>query len=173
MEILIKKAIKGDSEAFIHLMEINEISLYKTAKAILTNEEDIGDAIQETILAAYRNINTLKNPKYFKTWLIRILINNCNDIIKANKKIVLLEEHIETGTCDPTNTQLEVHSCMESLSKEQQTILDLYYHQGFNTREIAHLLGENENTVKSRLTRARNLFKKIFLKSEKGGIYNE
>lgn len=67
MEILVKKAIKGDSEAFIHLMELNEVSLYKTAKAILANEEDIGDAIQETILAAYRNLNTLKKPKYFKT----------------------------------------------------------------------------------------------------------
>lgn len=170
MEILVKKAIKGDSEAFIHLMELNEVSLYKTAKAILANEEDIGDAIQETILAAYRNLNTLKKPKYFKTWLIRILINKCNDIINTNKKVVLLEEYTTTGYCDQTDIQLEVQCCMEALSKEQQTVLNLYYHQGFNTREIAQLLGENENTVKSRLTRAKKILKDIFLKSEKGGI---
>ena len=84
MELLIKKAMKGDAEAFVQLMELNEVSMYKTAKAILANEEDIGDAIQETILAAYKNIHTLKKAQYFKTWLIRILINKCKDIIKKN-----------------------------------------------------------------------------------------
>lgn len=67
MEILIKKAIKGDSEAFISLINRHELALYKTAKAILNNEDDIGDAIQETILAAYKSIDKLKNSKYFNS----------------------------------------------------------------------------------------------------------
>ncbi|MBS5799376.1 MAG: sigma-70 family RNA polymerase sigma factor [Clostridiales bacterium] len=170
MELLIKKAMKGDAEAFVQLMELNEVSMYKTAKAILANEEDIGDAIQETILAAYKNIHTLKKAQYFKTWLIRILINKCKDIIKKNQKIILIESYAEEGCDEAINAQLEVDSCLEMLSSDQQTVLNLYYHQGFNTREIAELLGENENTVKSRLTRAKSYFKKIFLKSIQGGF---
>ncbi|MEW9077257.1 hypothetical protein [Terrisporobacter glycolicus] len=61
MENLIKKAKKGDEQAFFNLMEINKISLYKAGRAILNNDEDVADAIQETVIAAYRNIKSLKN----------------------------------------------------------------------------------------------------------------
>ncbi|MGL5675807.1 MAG: RNA polymerase sigma factor [Cellulosilyticaceae bacterium] len=165
MELLIRKAIKGDQDAFIKLMELNEVAMYKTAKAILANEEDIGDAMQETILAAYKHIDTLKKTAYFKTWLTRILINKCKDIIKANQKLVLVEDYDNTETCDPPSSQVELNACLESLPKEQQLILHLYYYQGFNTREISELLQENENTVKSRLSRSRQRFKEIFFRS--------
>lgn len=173
MELLIKKAIKGDSEAFIQLMDRHEQSMYKAAKAILANEEDIGDAIQETILSAYKNIHTLKSPQYFKTWLIRILINKCKDIIRVNQKVILTEDYHEEGYRENIESQLEVEACLERLSKEQQTVLNLYYHQGFNTREISELLDENENTIRSRLNRAKRYFKEIFLKSEGGVVNNE
>lgn len=146
MELLIKKAMKGDAEAFVQLMEMNEVSMYKTAKAILAKEEDIGDAMQETILAAYRNIHTLKKTQYFKTWLIRILINKCKDILKSRQQEVLLEGYKEEGYCENIEKKLEVGACLEALSKEHQVVLDLYYHQGFNTREIGELLGQNEYT---------------------------
>ncbi|MGL4736931.1 MAG: sigma-70 family RNA polymerase sigma factor [Cellulosilyticaceae bacterium] len=170
MERLIKKAMKGDAEAFVSLMQQSEVSLYKTAKAILAHEEDIGDAMQETILAAYKSLHTLKNPRYFNTWLTRILINKCNDIIKANQKVVLLEHYTDQATLGTDTSKLEVDDCLASLSKAQQLVLNLYYNQGFNTREIGERLHESENTVKSRLTRARRYFKEIFLKSEQGGL---
>ncbi len=56
--------------------------MYRVAKGILKVEEDIEDAIQTTILIAFNKINTLKDERYFKTWLIRILINECNKIYK-------------------------------------------------------------------------------------------
>lgn len=168
MELLIRKAMKGDAEAFIQLMETHQNMMYKTAKAILSNEEDIGDAMQETILAAYKNIDTLKQTQYFKTWLTRILINKCKGIIRSNQKVTLIEHYDEKGYSENIESQLEIEDCLETLSKQHQTVLNLYYQQGFNTREISELLEENENTVKSRLTRAKRYFKEIFLKSEKG-----
>ena len=75
MENLIKKAKKGDEEAFFKLIEINKNSLYKAGKSILNNDEDVADAIQETVISAYRNIKSLKDNSYFKTWLTKILIN--------------------------------------------------------------------------------------------------
>lgn len=173
MELLIKKAMKGDAKAFIQLMELCEQSMYKTAKAILANEEDIGDAIQESILSAYKNISSLKEPSYFKTWLTRILINKCKDIIKENQKVILIEEYKEEAGPDTIASKLEVEECMSRLSSQHQVVLNLYYNEGFNTREISQLLDENENTIRSRLKRAKDYFKALFIKPEEGDYKNE
>ncbi len=61
-------------------MEMNKQSMYKVAKSYLRYEEDVADAMQETILICYEKLGDLKEPKYFKTWMIRILINKCKDI---------------------------------------------------------------------------------------------
>ena len=82
LEYLVRKAKKGDPQAFIELIEASKQSMYKTARSYFSNEEDIADAIQDTIETAYRSIVSLKNDKYFHTWLIRILINKCIDMIR-------------------------------------------------------------------------------------------
>ena len=96
METYIKRAKKGDIEAFINLMDINKTYMYKVAKSILNNNEDIADAIQETILSCYKNIEKLKEIKYFKTWMIRILINKCKDILKRKNLVTYTDEMPET-----------------------------------------------------------------------------
>lgn len=77
MEKLVKKAKKGDAEAFIALMEQNRQSMIRIAFAYLGNEEDVADAMQESILSAFEKLDTLRRAEYFRTWLIRILINQC------------------------------------------------------------------------------------------------
>ena len=77
MEKLVKKAKKGDAEAFIALMEQNRQIMIRIAFAYLGNEEDVADAMQETILSAFEKLDTLRRAEYFRTWLIRILINQC------------------------------------------------------------------------------------------------
>ena len=86
MELLVKRAKKGDAEAFITLIEENKQSMYKVAKGFLRNEEDIADAMAQTVLDCYEKIGTLKQSSYFKTWMIRILINNCKDMIRKRKE---------------------------------------------------------------------------------------
>ena len=168
MDILIKKAIKGDSEAFISLIDKHELTMYKTAKAILNNEEDSGDAIQETILSAYKSISNLKNSKYFKTWLTRILINKCNDIVRANKNIVFIDKYTkEEFYEEDIDGRLEFDECFERLRSDYKLVLSLYYVDGFNTREISELLNENENTIKSRLSRGRKSFENFLLNNNK------
>lgn len=65
--------------------------MYKVAKAILKNDDDVADAMQETILTCWEKIDSLKKEDYFKTWMIRILINQCNSIYRKRKKLVLDE----------------------------------------------------------------------------------
>ena len=69
MERLVRKAQSGDKEAFIALMESHKLSMSRAALAILHNEEDAADAIAETVMEAFAQLHTLRQPKYFKTWL--------------------------------------------------------------------------------------------------------
>ena len=86
----VRKAKYGDKEAFCNLVRINKVAIYRIAKSILTKEEDIEDAVSEAILKAYKNIKTLKNDDFFKTWLIRIVII----YIKRDKEKLLLKKII-------------------------------------------------------------------------------
>lgn len=127
MNNLIKKAKKGNEEAFFKLIEDNKVSLYKAAKAILNNDDDIADAIQETVIAAYKNIKSLKNDAYFKTWLTKILINKCKDIIAKNKDVIALDDYLEEGYTQEFLSKFEIEDMLTNLSKEQKLAISLYY----------------------------------------------
>ena len=72
---LVKRSISGDADAFLELMEKNSLAMYKVARGILDNDEDAADAIQDTILTCFEKIHTLKNPEYFKTWMISAIFS--------------------------------------------------------------------------------------------------
>ncbi len=171
MDLMIKKAQKGDKEAFIKVINEYTQDMYKVAKARLNSEEDIGDAIQDTILSAYKNICVLKETSYFKTWIIKILINKCNDIINKNKKIVYVEEYYDNSNninSSAYDTNIEENmifsETLSILSEDYRVVVILYYDDGFNTREISEILNEKEGTIKSRLSRARQQLKEYYLR---------
>ena len=91
MEELIYKAKNGDEEAFTQLIIQIEQDLYKIARIRLACQDDINDAIQETIIETFKSIKKIKHPQYFKTWVIKVLINKCNKIFRNSKK----EEYVE------------------------------------------------------------------------------
>ena len=86
MEELIKKARQHDADAFTELMMSQMQTMYKTARAILNNEEDAADAISDTILACWEKLGQLRENKYFRTWMTKILVNKCKDIIRKKQK---------------------------------------------------------------------------------------
>ncbi len=156
--LVLKAQKKHDQEAFVKLMEMNRQSMIKVAKSYLNHEEDVADAVQASILACYEKLDTLRQPQYFKTWLIRIVINKCKDILRQNRELHLMEEMPETATVDTVQADLEFMELLQEIDEKYRTILVLYYAEGFNTREIAELLELNERTVKTRLIRARERF---------------
>ena len=81
-------AQNGDNQAFARLIEPLKVKIYKTGMAILKNDDDTCDAIQETLESAYKNLKSLNEAKYFSTWIIRIMVNKCYDIIRKNKKVI-------------------------------------------------------------------------------------
>lgn len=155
MEKLVRKAKKGDAEAFIALMEQNRQSMIRIAFAYLGNEEDVADAMQETILAAYEKLDTLRKAEYFRTWLIRILINQCIAIQRSRSRTVPMEEVGEAYDSYDFNTDLEFHDLLKNLPEESRLIFQMYYGEQFSIGEIAQLLHMKENTVKSKIHRGR------------------
>ena len=84
----IKKAKQGFVNEIGTIILENMQTLYRVAFSILRTEDEINDAISNTTVIVFEKIHTLKNEEYFKTWLTRILINECYKIYNQNKKII-------------------------------------------------------------------------------------
>lgn len=138
----------------------SERQLYSTAKTILFSDQDCADAIQETIVKAFSKIETLKNDKYAKTWLIRILINECYTLLRKSSKFVPLEEVIEVTEGEADKDYRDLYRAVNSLKKELRLPVILYYIEGFNVKEIAQILEISEGAVQKRLARARGKLKR-------------
>lgn len=163
MKYLVKKAQKHDNQAFVELMELEKQDMYKVARSYLRSPEDIADAMQETIITCYEKIGSLKEPKYFKTWLIRILINKCIDILKAEKLKSPLDVFPEQEDICMALGNCEFEELMNQMDDKYRIVLLLYYSEGFKIREIAEILELEESTVKTRLVRGRKQFEKVYM----------
>ena len=133
---LVKKAQSGDKEAFIALIEEHKQALYKVAVGILKNDADAVDAIQDTILSRYENLRGLREPKYFKTWLARILMNHCNHILRGRKKMVPIQEHPELLETKADTSGREFLELLNQLEDQYRIVLLLFYVEGFSIKEI-------------------------------------
>ena len=151
------KLAKKDKGVFSELIQANLTSMYRVAKGILSSQDDIEDALQTTTLIAFDKINTLRNDKYFKTWLIRILINECNKIYNQNKKslneIKAVKE--ESYTIDKS-INIDLYDAISKLSDELRVATILFYFNDLTYKEISKVLDIPEGTVKSRISRAKD-----------------
>ena len=158
-----------DREIFINRINENRLKMYKTAIAILKNEDDANDAIQDALYSAYKNYDSLKEKSYFTTWIIRILINKCYDIINKNKKIAYIDDSITentTGVEDNYEVESSLEWVLNKIDKDLKEIVVLYYYDELPVGDIAEILEIPQGTVKSRLSRAREQIRKIMKKEE-------
>lgn len=151
---LVRQAQRGDAEAFGKLIRIYQDSFYRIARSRLYSDEDAADAIQETLLTGWEKRNTLNEPKYFKTWMIRILINKCNDLLRRKRPAESLE-HIPEPYADNMEENIMFKTMLEGLSEANRMVMALYYGDSYTIREISQILDISENAVKQRLVRGR------------------
>ncbi len=170
MERLVRKAQRGDKNAFMDLIEENQLALYRAAKAILHREEDVEDAVQETICKAFYKLSDLRQPKYFKTWLTRILINCCYDLLRQQKGLVPLEILPEEGMNEERETSLDVQQVLRDLGENDRLTLTLYYLNDISVKDIAGMLAISEGAVKQRLSHGRKKFREAYEKREQGKV---
>ena len=167
MEKLVRRAQRGDRDAFVRLMEEHKLSMTRTALAVLHDEEDAADAIGETVLTAFAKLHTLREPKYFKTWLTRVLLCNCYGILRLRRGLAPLDQLPEGAAPEKDrDLALDVGEALSSLAENDRLVLTLHYLDDLPVKEIARMLGVKENTVKTRLLRGRERFKKAYLERE-------
>lgn len=153
-------AIKGDPEACLQILKMNEEIHYRIAYSYLRNEHDAVDAIQEFTFKSLTKVHTVKNPEYLSTWLIRVLLNVCHDIKKKRKRVELKESIEEGGYSD--NLNLELSEAISKLPLEQQQLIYLKYYKDLKNEEIAYKINIPEGTVKSRLHAAIKKLRVLF-----------
>lgn len=152
---LIKSAQRKDADAFTKLMQSQMQNLYKIAAAMLYNDEDAADAIAETILICWEKMEQLKKPEFFRTWMTRILINECNDILRQRKRVCPVEEIEEVSKTTDEYENIEWMETMQGLDEKYRLVMILYYVNGLKTTEISSVLHMPVSTVRTRLSRGR------------------
>lgn len=113
------------------------------------------------MISSYKSIKKLKDTKCFKSWLIKILINKCNDIYKKKKIISIEQNNLQEYIQDKTelDNNLNFIAIINCLNYNERIAILLYYQNQFTTKEIANILHTNENTIKTRIARAKNKIK--------------
>lgn len=167
LEELINKSIKKSESSFCSLIHIIEPEMYKIAKLKLKKEEDIYEAIQETIILIYKNLRKLKNKAFFRTWAIRILLNECTKIYNKNKKYkencIEYDENlnIQYDGFEKIESERNMDKLLSCLNESEKIIIILYYADSFTTIEIANIVSKPEGTIKSQISRAKTKIKKM------------
>jgi RNA polymerase sigma factor (sigma-70 family) len=168
-ELLVRRAAAGDERAYSRLIQAYQSRLYNFVRSMVQNEELAEDITQESFVKAYFNLNKLKEPARFKSWLFRIANNNTLDYLRKKKLPVqdvdesVRESYVDVGSPEAGAIEGErsahIWSALAKLKPEQRNILVMCDIQGLSYAEIAEALGVPFGTVQSRIFYARKKLK--------------
>ena len=132
-------------------------TMFRAAKAILQNDQDAEDAVQEAICTAFARRDSLREMDKFRPWVLRILTNKCYDACRKRRNTVDLEAagEVPAATGLDTAERLSLWQAVMSLSDDLRATVTLFYYDGMSVREIGGILGISEAAVKTRLRRGR------------------
>ncbi len=142
-----------DGQQFAQHVAPYQRLMFHVAYAMLHNQADCADAVQDALLNAWRHQAQLREDGVPKAWLMRILVNTCNDLLRKRKRAPL--QLLDTIAA-PTVDHLPLHDALERLDASLRLPLVLHYLEGFSVAEIAESLDLPIGTVKTRMMRARN-----------------
>lgn len=153
-----------DRQFFIASAQAMERSMYCIARSYLRCEADCEDALQNALLRAWEKRNTLREERYFRTWLTRILINSCKETLRRQRRESPSADFPEAAA--PQGGDPALWESLRALDEKYRVIVVLHYRDGYSVREIASILRVPESTVKTRLFRARQQLKSLLEREE-------
>ncbi len=169
----VKNAQKGDKQAFMNLIDKYQDDIYRTALIYTKNQDDALDIAQETAFRAYSKINSLKNPQFFKTWLIKITMNAAIDLLRNKKKVT----HIKPEYTDFISTEdgdiplsMTLKEIVNKLNEREKSVVLLKYYFNHTFQEIATVMDVPIGTTKSILYRS---LQKMRLEMKEDDIYEK
>lgn len=152
----IKKAKQGDATAFANLYRQVYEDLYRFALYTLKNKADAEDVVSETVMDAFATIKKLRKEESFKGWIFRILYNKCKDKLReyTKKTAEIPEDYAEKSETEKVEEGAVMRALFYELSEEERLIIGMHLFAGYTSKEIGKLLQMNENTVRSKESRA-------------------
>lgn len=186
---LVRRAQQGDKEAFEVLIAKHQGRVFAVAGGILRNREDVEDIAQQVFLKAYFSLKRFDQRSAFSTWVYKITVNECWDLLRKKKVRPLVFEselseeqaHAYLSTehqpeyapdvSEQLETRQQIEQWLDCLEERDRAMLVLKEVQGFTVEEIAEIMEINGNTVKVRLFRARQkIAEKIRRKKRAAGV---
>ncbi|MBA3552419.1 MAG: RNA polymerase sigma factor [Actinobacteria bacterium] len=157
---LVRRFCEGDEGAFATLVRRHERRVYNLAYRMIGRPEDARDATQEAFLSCYRHLGAFRGDSSFTTWIHRITVNACYDILRKKAPVLAsAEEQLEPPPApdhaDAAADAVDVQRALLDVPAEFRSVLVMHDVQGLPYEEIAQALGVPLGTVKSRLHRAR------------------
>ena len=156
---LIPRAAKGenpvDSVTFQTEAMRMEKLMYRVSYSLLRNNDDCADAVQEALTRAWQKRGSLRSMDRFRPWLMRILVNQCNDVLRGHQKRRYTPLEEDTVAVEPPQTPVPLREALDSLKPEWRVVVTLHYLEGYSVQETAQLLGLPSGTVKTRMRFAR------------------
>ncbi len=147
---------------------------YRLAYSYVHNEADACDIVQNGVYKALRGSHTLKQPEYVQTWIYRIMLNECFSHARVQGCLsyeAMQAENGEEAAAEDRYANLDLRRAMDALSNSDRAVVILKYFEDRKLEEIAEILDENVNTVKSRLYRSLKKLREI-LEDESGSPSN-
>ena len=162
---LVKKAIRGNVDAYGKLFEIYKDYLYRTAFTAMKNEDAAMDAVSDCMLNGFRSIHSLKTPEYFKTWITKILYNAINDYYRKNTLTEPFTDFEFPATEENVSReeQLDLYRAIDLLPENHKNVVILKYFNDLKINEIAYVMNIPEGSVKAYLSRAKEELRNILI----------
>ena len=176
---IIERAMGGDSESYGRLIDLYTPSIYNLCFKMLGNAVDAEDAASMTFLNGYKNIKKFRGDSEFSTWIYKIAVNICYDVLKKNKKqkkVSNIRENADGDDMDyyditPSNNDVErqaiareeldaLNTALSELPKQYVIAITLYYMENKSYTEISEIMNCSMGTTKSRINRGRENLKK-------------
>ncbi|WP_352420655.1 sigma-70 family RNA polymerase sigma factor [Proteiniborus sp.] len=155
VELLVKKAKKGDKDALVQLIMEKKQDYYKLAFIYMKNKDDSLDAMSDMIMILHEKIHQLKKAESFYSWSKTILVNCCRKLIKEKGKVVLLDT-VEQQGCEGElsikEEQIMVEEHLSRLNEKHQEVIKLRYFLDLDYQTISDILKIPLGTVKSRIS---------------------
>ncbi len=147
-----------DKDFFVQAIETHSGSMYRVACAVLGPRDECRDALQETALKAWEKRHTLLDESKFKSWIIRILVNECRNIQRARRRVIPVEQIPDSPAPPPPDPALAM--ALRALPEKYRLPLTLQCSEGMSYREIASALRLTEGAVRGRIHRAKEMLRK-------------
>ena len=173
MEELVLLARKGDQEAISELYEQTYNSVYQSVRAIMKDEEEALDVVQDSYIKGFQNLDKLETPEKYQAWMKQIAANQARDYLRKKRPVLFSErvnqegeeldlqqpdeclEHMPDEVIDRQETTRLMNDILSTLSEEQRLAICMFYYEEKSVKEISAALNCSENTVKSRLNYGR------------------